>query len=53
MSLCYNALADLAIPNVLGDVYIDIRLVIFPFYQLKGSRIAKMASKRIIIIYAY
>jgi hypothetical protein len=53
MSLCRDALADLAIPNVLGDVYIDIRPVIFPFHQLKGSRIAKIASKGIIIIYAY
>jgi hypothetical protein len=53
MSLCYDALVDLVIPNVLGDVYIDIRLVIFPFHQLKGSRMAKMASKGIIMMYAY
>ena len=47
-----DALTDLVILDVFDDVSVEIRLVIFPFYQLKGPRLTEMASKGVIVVNA-
>ena len=50
MSLSRDTLTYLAVLDVFGDVSVDIRPVVFPFYQLQRTRTSEVARKRVIMV---
>lgn len=50
MSPCYHALAYLAILDVLGDISINIRPVVFSLNQFKGPYPSEVTGQRVVMV---